>query len=182
MNDLRLACFAEADACDPDQLEMNPDKYSGPYPILNSTLNVTHGQRLAWQERKAESFIFSPKYCGFDYPEMKDSENEKTAAVKGADRGGYHVTDGWAMRDHGISLGTAISTSGAAVSPNMGFHTYPPLAFLMTVFNVRLGEWLANPRFGNATRPALKEIVRGSAAKQATQKTKKFTGGPEGGS
>jgi len=48
------------------------------------------------------------------------------------------------------------------------------------VFNVRLGEWLANPRFGNATRPALKEIVRGSAAKQATQKTKKFTGGPEG--
>jgi hypothetical protein len=32
----------------------------------------------------------------------------------------------------------------------MGYHTYPPLAFLMTVFNVRLGEWLPNPRYSNA--------------------------------
>jgi hypothetical protein len=148
-DDLRLACFSEADACDPDDLARHPKGYSGPYPILNSTLNVTHGERLGWQERKAESFIFTPKYCGFDYPEMKDPTDKKSAAIKGADAGGYHPTDGWAMRAHGISLGTAISTSGAAVSPNMGFHTFPPLAFLMTIFNVRLGEWLANPRFAN---------------------------------
>jgi len=31
----------------------------------------------------------------------------------------------------------------------MGYHTYAPLAFLMTVFNVRLGQWLANPRYSN---------------------------------
>jgi hypothetical protein len=31
----------------------------------------------------------------------------------------------------------------------MGYHTYAPLAFLMTVFNVRLGAWLANPRYSN---------------------------------
>jgi predicted acylesterase/phospholipase RssA len=148
-DDLRLACLAEADACDRGEVTMQPEAYNGPYPIMNATLNVTHGQRLGWQERKAESFIFTPKYCGFDYPEMKEAENRKSAAMKGADDGGYHDTDGWAMREHGISLGTAIAVSGAAVSPNMGFHTYAPLAFLMTIFNVRLGEWLANPRFAN---------------------------------
>ena len=179
-DDLRLACFADADACDPEQKALQPDHYSGPYPVLNSTLNVTHGQRLAWQERKAESFIFTPKYCGFDYPEMKDAENEKSAASKGADYGGYHLTNGWAMSEHGISLGTAISTSGAAVSPNMGFHTYPPLAFLMTVFNVRLGEWLANPRFGNASPRAGNKTGSTGETKQEVKRTKLFMGGPEG--
>jgi len=45
-----------------------------------------------------------------------------------------------------MSLGTAMAISGAAASPNMGYHTSPPLAFLMTVFNVRLGWWSGNPR------------------------------------
>ena len=39
----------------------------------------------------------------------------------------------------------AMAVSGAAASPNMGFHSSPPLAFLMTLFNVRLGRWFANP-------------------------------------
>lgn len=43
-------------------------------------------------------------------------------------------------------LATAMAISGAAASPNMGYHSSPPLAFLMTVFNVRLGWWLGNPR------------------------------------
>jgi hypothetical protein len=160
-DDLRLACFSKEDACDPDE-QLHADRYSGPYPILNATLNVTHGQRLAWQERKAESFILSPLYCGFEYPEMEDSANKGSAEKKGANDSAYHITDGWAMSQHGISLGTAISTSGAAVSPNMGFHSYPPLAFLMTVFNVRLGEWLANPRYGNKLS---RQAVRATAGK-----------------
>ena len=40
-----------------------------------------------------------------------------------------------------------MATSGAAASPNMGYHTSPTLAFLMTMFNVRLGWWLRNPRW-----------------------------------
>lgn len=187
-DDLRLACFSEADACDPDDPVRQPDRYGGPYPILNSTLNVTHGQRLGWQERKAEAFIFSPKYCGFDYPEMKDPINRNAAKSKGADFGGYHRTNGWAMREHGISLGTAISTSGAAVSPNMGFHTFPPLAFLMTVFNARLGEWLANPRFANDKflEPVSHALTRLEARapakeKQRVSKTRMMLTSPEGG-
>jgi hypothetical protein len=41
---------------------------------------------------------------------------------------------------------TAAAISGAAVSPSMGYHSKPATAFLMTLFNVRLGWWLLNPR------------------------------------
>jgi hypothetical protein len=46
-------------------------------------------------------------------------------------------------------LSTAAAISGAALSPNMGFSSQPALAFLMTLFNVRLGWWIANPRRPN---------------------------------
>jgi len=45
----------------------------------------------------------------------------------------------------GISLGQAITTSGAAVSPNMGAAASPALTFLLAVLNARLGIWLGNP-------------------------------------
>ena len=44
-----------------------------------------------------------------------------------------------------LRLGTALSISGAAASPNMGYHSSPAVTFLMTVFNARLGWWLGNP-------------------------------------
>ncbi|HUL14366.1 MAG TPA: patatin-like phospholipase family protein [Terriglobales bacterium] len=146
-DDVRLASFAEREPGDNGKSE-DCKPYSGPYPILNATLNVTHGERLAWQERKAESFVFTPLYCGYEYPEMKPSEN--LVPTLNVPEGGYQPTNEWAFPPVGVKLGLAISTSGAAVSPNMGYHTYPPLAFLMTVFNVRLGEWLPNPRYSNA--------------------------------
>ncbi len=187
-DDLKLACLAEASACDPDELARRPQGYDGPYPILNATLNVTHGQRLGWQERKAVSFIFTPKYCGFDYPEMKEPGNQKLSELKGASDGGYHRTQEWAMRENGVSLGTAIAVSGAAVSPNMGFHTFPPLAFLMTVFNVRLGEWLANPRFTNdqflaAVSRAMTrwEKHKSAAEKARIERERRKVASPEGG-
>jgi hypothetical protein len=126
--------------------------YDGPYPIVCASLNITHGERLAWQERKAESFVFTPRYCGYEFPSMHDTNQARSP-------GGYHASDDYAYpRDPhdpfhaatgGVHLGTAVSISGAAASPNMGFHTSPPLAFLMTVFNVRLGWWLANSRYSN---------------------------------
>jgi hypothetical protein len=50
---------------DPNGSEEEP--YVGPYPILNATLNYTHGRRLARQERKAESFVFTPLYSGYEF-------------------------------------------------------------------------------------------------------------------
>ena len=46
----------------------------------------------------------------------------------------------------GPYLGTAVAVSGAAVNPNMGSHASAPGAFLLTLFNVRLGWWMGNPR------------------------------------
>jgi len=54
----------------------------------------------------------------------------------------------------GPTLGLAMGLSGAAASPNMGFYTSAPVAFLMTVFNVRLGQWLGNPRHPTTWRQA----------------------------
>jgi hypothetical protein len=57
----------------------------------------------------------------------------------------------------GLSLGQAITTSGAAVSPNMGAASTPARTFLLAALNARLGIWLGNPgQRGDATwtRPA----------------------------
>lgn len=45
----------------------------------------------------------------------------------------------------GISLATAMTISGAAASPSMGYHTSTATSILMTLLNVRLGAWLPNP-------------------------------------
>jgi hypothetical protein len=98
--------------------------YWGPFPIINTSLNVVRGEELALQDRKAESFILTPLYCGSRLTGYRE-------LTPGADE---HIT-----------LGRAVSVSGAAVDPNMGYHTSPALAALMTVFNVRLGRWIQNP-------------------------------------
>ena len=107
------------------------------FHVVNMALNLVHGDRLAWQERKAHSFTVSPLHAG-------------SMAVN--DAGGYRRTR--AQPDvpnsryggsEGISLGTAITISGAAASPNMGYHSSPLVTFMMTFFNARLGWWLGNP-------------------------------------
>ncbi|MDD1641564.1 MAG: hypothetical protein LUQ68_08820 [Methylococcaceae bacterium] len=51
-------------------------------------------------------------------------------------------------------MGQAISVSGAAASPNMGYHTSAPVAFLMTLFNARLGWWFPNPSKSSCQQPS----------------------------
>jgi hypothetical protein len=97
-----------------------------PFPVINITLNLVRGQNLAWQERKAESFTASPLHCG-------------------SSQLGYRPTRSYGGHD-GLTLGTAVATSGAAANPNMGFNSSPAITFIMTLFNVRLGAWLGNPR------------------------------------
>ena len=40
---------------------------------------------------------------------------------------------------------SAITISGAAASPNMGYHSSPFVTFILTLLNARLGAWLGNP-------------------------------------
>jgi len=95
-----------------------------PLHIVNATLNVVATENTAWQERKAEPFTFSPLHSG-------------------SARLGYRPSETYAS---GVTLGTAMAISGAAVSPNMGYQSSPLLGFLLMLFNIRLGWWLGNPR------------------------------------
>jgi hypothetical protein len=97
-----------------------------PFHVINAALNLAATTKLAWQQRKAESFTITPQFCG-------------CATL------GYRKTRQYGDPENGISVGTAMAISGAAVSPNMGYHSSPSIAFLLTLLNVRLGWWLGNP-------------------------------------
>ena len=97
----------------------------GPLHIVNLALNLVKADRLEWQQRKAESFTVSPLHSG-----SLNLGYRRSASYGGA---------------RGMSLGRAITISGAAASPNMGYHSSTIVAFLMTFFNLRLGWWLPNP-------------------------------------
>jgi hypothetical protein len=113
--------------------------YEGPFPIFCTTLNLSFGEDLAYQERKGTSFAFTPLYCGYDvgWTEADSSRSQFN---------GYTPTLNYAYYDGGPRVATAVATSGAAVSPNWGYHSSPTMAFLLTIFNVRLGLWIRNPR------------------------------------
>jgi len=107
-----------------DNLRMHAiDTAYKPFHVLNLTLNLVAGERLAWQQRKAESFTVSPLHCG-------------------ASDLGYRPSAKYGQE---ITLGMAMAVSGAAASPNMGYHSSPVVGFIMTLFNARLGAWLGNP-------------------------------------
>ncbi len=117
--------------------------YLGPYPILNTALNASQVSDLSRQDRKAESFIFSPLYCGFDFSEVRSSAN---TLLKSYDYG-FRPTEQYAYpNDKGPGIGTAMAISGAAINPNQGYHSSAATAFLLTVFNVQMGWWIGNPR------------------------------------
>jgi hypothetical protein len=115
-------------------------KYLGPFPIFCTALNLTFGEDLAWQERKAASFVFTPLYSGYDVP-WTAAKRESTCRFNGFVR-----TATYAYPETGVHINTAVAISGAALSPNMGYHSSPLTAFLLTLFSVRLGWWLRNPR------------------------------------
>jgi hypothetical protein len=125
------------------------------YPVINASLNVTATENLAWQERKAEPFVFTPHYCGSGAlsrapksPSRRTGAFVETSLYAGREPDfGMHekeVSLG-ASTPLGVTLATATALSGAAASPNMGYYSSPATAFLMTLFNVRLGAWLPNP-------------------------------------
>jgi hypothetical protein len=128
--------------------------YLGPYPIINTTLNLNAGEELATQERKGASFIFSALYCGFDPPHSVRDTGHSSGLIKGyrdTRKYMYAPTENFFG---GPAIGTAMGISGAAANPDGGYHTSAPLAFLMTIFDVRLGWWVGNPkRDGPSGRP-----------------------------
>jgi len=136
--------FSEADNFPLGSLKIpagsNDPKDARPLPILNTSLNVVRGRELALQTRKARSFALTPIHGGFTRP-LQDKRDWDAI---------YAPTEKLACKlpgfKHGVTMGTAVAISGAAASPNMGSYSEPALAFLMTLFDVRLGWWIGNPR------------------------------------
>ncbi|NCD71724.1 hypothetical protein GSY63_20325 [Mucilaginibacter sp. R11] len=116
--------------------------YQGPFPIINTALNATVVSALDRQDRMAESFIFSPLYCGFDFSPTRSA----TYNIDHVYEYGYRPTEQFSNPNGGPTLGTAMAISGAAVNPNWGYHSSTSVAFLLTLFNIRLGWWIGNPR------------------------------------
>jgi hypothetical protein len=107
--------------------------FRGPYPLINTALNLVATSELAMQDRLAASFLFTPDFCGGPVCGYAQLPRLDEALALGS--------------PDVVTLGRAITISGAAVDPNMrDFHT-PPLTALMTLFNTRLGWWLQNPAY-----------------------------------
>ena len=99
--------------------------HGAPYHLINTTLNLVGARDLATVQRFSDYFVMSKRYCG-------------------SLRTGYRPTHEYACGT--MSLGTAVSVSGAAASPNMGAQTpSAALVMLLTLFNVRLGYWAPTP-------------------------------------
>ncbi len=119
-----------------DNMPMCTLTHHKPLHVVNMTLNLVGGTNLAWQQRKAESFT-------------------STRLHTGSCRLGYRESSlyGGRFKEQAnrlpVTLGTAITISGAAASPNMGYHSSPLLGIVMTLFNARLGWWLGNPKARN---------------------------------
>jgi hypothetical protein len=111
-----------------NELRSDAEKpYFGPLHIVNCALNLGGSSDLASKSRQATNFQFSALHCGSTHHSVQMVD---TASYSGP---------------NGPTLGQVVSVSGAAASPNMGYHSSPILAILLTMFNLRLGWWFGNP-------------------------------------
>ena len=113
------------------------------FPVVNMAVNLTHSDNPQWAERKALSFAATPLHCGFYVPHPLLARVEDADRTYVPTRHFHHSAKN--VGGHGIGLGTAMTVSGAAASPNAGYHSQAGTAFLMTLFNLRLGMWVPNP-------------------------------------
>ncbi len=110
-----------------DNIAFSLMKSNRPFHVINAALNLGASERTEWLQRKAASFTFSSLHSG----------SEPTQYVR---------SHSYTSSENGISLGKAMTISGAAVSPAMGYHSSKIVGALLTLLNARLGWWLPNPR------------------------------------
>jgi hypothetical protein len=124
-----------------DDVEMHTLSADRPLHVVNMALNLVGGKNLAWQQRKAGSFTSTRLHTG-----------SCRVGYRPSNQYGGRYPRRWPLtwlrqstHKAAVSLGTAMTISGAAASPNMGYNSSPLLTVVMTLFNARLGWWLGNP-------------------------------------
>ena len=102
---------------------------TGPYPLINTNVVLVNDDDRKCRVRGGDSYLLSPFYCGSTATGWYPSSDEASKA---------------------ITLASAMAASGAAANPNAGYVGTGPtrgrlLSTVMTLLNVRLGYWIANP-------------------------------------
>ncbi|EHR05769.1 patatin-like phospholipase family protein [Bradyrhizobium sp. WSM471] len=122
-----------------------------PYHLINATVNLPSSTSPAVRDRKGDFFLFSKHWSG-------------SVAT------GYESTSNWKMNGAPVDLATAMAISGAAASPHMGMGSIPSLSALMTLLNIRLGFWIANPSKKTWGVPGFTCLLREMTGTMMTEK------------
>lgn len=117
---------------------------AGPFHIFNCALNLGGSSDLSVHSRHSASFALTPHFVGSHY-------NSGASALPDT---GLSATKTYGGARQPLTVAKAMAVSGAAASPNMGFHTSPLVAFALTFFNVRLGWWFPTGRKASRATPA----------------------------
>ncbi len=129
--DLKLPPNGEKD--DPDDFALWEIRQTdAPYQLINVAMNTIGSQNPKLRARGADNFIFSRLYSGFDNRYLRLPSSPEEAKASCSD-------------EEAMMLATAMTISGAAVNPNAYATRARPIAFLMTLFNIRLGYWITRP-------------------------------------
>lgn len=93
-----------------------------PYHLITAALNLERAKGLLRADSKSIHFLFSPRYVG-------------------SDETGYIPTP------DDVTVGDAVAVSGAAASSLAGRYSSFGQRFFSVLFNIRLGQWIINPRW-----------------------------------
>ncbi len=99
---------------------------ASPLHLVVTALNLTSSRDMARRDRKSDYFVFSRLHCGSETTGYMDTARYRSGETK---------------------LARAMTISGAAASAAMGRRTFLAQSFALTLLNVRLGQWLENPRY-----------------------------------
>ena len=102
---------------------LKDDITTAPYPLICSTLNIQADKKIKGQ-KSCDYFLFSPLFSGSYLT-------------------GYAPTASPLFRR--LTLGTAVTISGAALNSMMGYKSNRLISFVLTLLNIRLGYWATNP-------------------------------------
>lgn len=123
----------EADSC---LIETMCDKNINPKPyhIINTNIITADSPRPKFNGRGGDNFILSPEYCGSDATGWRKTNDYRK----------------YRFGNNGITLATAMATSGAAINPSagpngQGLTKNKLISVLLGLLNIQLGFWSDNP-------------------------------------
>ena len=126
---LSVTDLASASLADPKDADFFPK----PYPLINTNVILVKDDNPKFAGRGGANFLISPLFVG-------------SSAT------GWQKTETYVGQNGPMTLPTAMAASGAAASASAGYigtgvTMNPIVAAVMSLLNIRLGLWVANPAY-----------------------------------